>query len=262
MSVENQARPRVGIPWRTSQDESKASRKELEDYFRAVEKAGAEAVVLSLTHPEELQVLLPTLDAFVLPGSGADIEPAKYGAPDKGVSNPPDALRERTDRAILDHAIGEKKPVLAICFGCQLLNVHLGGTLVQDVRRETATQIAHHKRDIQASAGNPAGAQSKKKEDPRHGIGIAPGSRLAALAGGPDVVVNSSHHQAIDKSGRNLRVTAHATDGVAEAVEWTSDANWIVGVQWHPERMIGDRFSEELFADFVAAARTAVTSKA
>ena len=67
--------------------------------------------------------------------------------------------------------------------------------------------------------------------------------------------INSSHHQAIDKPGQSLRVTARASDGTIEGVEWTGDPNWVVGVQWHPERMVGDVFSERLFSDFVAAAR-------
>jgi putative glutamine amidotransferase len=69
-----------------------------------------------------------------------------------------------------------------------------------------------------------------------------------------EVPVNSSHHQAVERVGKNLLVSAHAPDGTIEAVEWTGDANWIVGVQWHPERMQGDAFSERLFHDFIAAA--------
>jgi putative glutamine amidotransferase len=69
--------------------------------------------------------------------------------------------------------------------------------------------------------------------------------------------VNSSHHQAVERVGKGLQVTAHAPDGTIEAVEWTGDSNWVVGVQWHPERMFGDAFSERLFRDFVAAASQA-----
>jgi putative glutamine amidotransferase len=78
---------------------------------------------------------------------------------------------------------------------------------------------------------------------------------LAELAGASEAKINSSHHQAIDQPGNGLKVTAIAgEDGIVEGVEWTGGPNWVVGVQWHPERMVGDRFSERLFADFVGAA--------
>jgi putative glutamine amidotransferase len=84
---------------------------------------------------------------------------------------------------------------------------------------------------------------------------------LAAVAAGTSAEINSSHHQAIAKPGKNLRVTAHSTDGIIEGVEWTGDSNWVIGVQWHPERMFGDAFSARLFGDLVAAARGAVVQK-
>jgi len=92
------------------------------------------------------------------------------------------------------------------------------------------------------------------KEDPRHAASFEQGSRLAGITGGRGEV-NSSHHQAVAAPGRGLRVTARADDGTVEGVEWTGDANWVVGVQWHPERMFGDASAERLFADLVAAGR-------
>lgn len=244
-------KPRVGIPWRTSTDEEQAratgQRGKTEDYLRAVEKAGAEAVILSLKDQKERDRLIPTLDAFVLPGSPADVEPQRYGAENRGWSAPPDTAREETDRAVLRHAFAEKKPVLAICYGCQLLNVYLGGTLVQDLRAETGTATPHRRRDLV-----PEG-QPEPKDDPTHPATFESGSRLERLAGTSQAVVNSSHHQAIHEPGKNLRVTSHASDGTVEGIEWTGDSNWVTGVQWHPERMLGDALSERLFRDFVAA---------
>ncbi len=89
---------------------------------------------------------------------------------------------------------------------------------------------------------------------------FTPNSRLASLNQGTEAQINSSHHQAIDRPGENLRVTAQAPDGTIEGVEWTGDANWVVGVQWHPERMPGDALAEKLFADFVSAARSSRAS--
>ena len=238
-------RPRVGIPWRTSQEEAEANRPKIKNYEDAVRRAGGEPVLLTLTDPIELDRVLPTLDAFVLPGSPADVEPTEYGALNQGLSAPADLPRESADRAILKHAFAEQKPVLAICYGCQLLNVYLGGTLIQDLRTETGTTVPHRKKDM----------VPEPKDDPRHPAAFEQGSRLAAITGGMRGEVNSSHHQAVATPGKSLRITAHADDGTVEGVEWTGDPNWVVGVQWHPERMPGDASAERLFSDFVEAAR-------
>jgi len=252
MSPETPIRPRVGIPWRTSEEEAQNNRPKIANYEEAVRKAGGEPVLIPLRDANEQRQLIPAMDAFVLPGSPADVEPAEYGAVNAGLSAPADSPREEADRTILAHAFAEKKPVLAICYGCQLLNVYLGGTLIQDVRSELWTTTAHRKKDV---SPEPA-------EDPVHGAKLEGKSRLAELAGGERARVNSSHHQAIAKPGKNLRVTAHSTDGIIEGVEWIGDANWVLGVQWHPERMFGDELSERLFSDFVAAARGAAVQKA
>lgn len=244
------SRPRVGIPWRTSAEEDKATkggpRGKIDDYLKAVERAGGEGVLISLKDKEARNRLIPTLDAFVLPGSPADVAPSEYGAVDHGLSERPDLAREKADRSILKFALEQKKPVLAICYGCQLLNVYQGGTLIQDLKAETGTTTPHRKKDVGPAA----------KDDPIHGAMLEPGSRIASIAGSTEAAVNSSHHQAIRAPGKNLRVTSRASDGTVESVEWTGDSNWVVGVQWHPERMLGDTLSERLFRDFVAAARS------
>jgi len=241
----------VGIPWRTSAEEDKSPkagpRGKINDYLGAVERAGGEGFLIPLKDQAERSRLIPTCDAFVLPGSPADVTPSEYGVEDRGLSEAPDGAREETDRAILKHAFAERKPVLAICYGCQLLNVYLGGTLIQDLKAETGTATPHRKKDVGPEAS----------EDPIHGATFESGSRMASIAGSTEAAVNSSHHQAISKPGKNLRITSRATDGTVEAVEWTGDSNWVVGVQWHPERMLGDAFSERLFREFVAAAASA-----
>jgi putative glutamine amidotransferase len=127
--------------------------------------------------------------------------------------------------------------------------VFLGGTLVQDIPTEIATTIQH------PWAGH-------EGPEPHHTIALESGSRLAQLAGASEIRVNSSHHQSVLAPGKNLRIVAHAPDGVVEAVEWTGDSNWVTGVQWHPERMVSDRFARALFREFVAEAarRAAVHS--
>ncbi|HTZ46654.1 MAG TPA: gamma-glutamyl-gamma-aminobutyrate hydrolase family protein [Verrucomicrobiae bacterium] len=240
-------RPRIGIPWRTSQEEVAANLPKIRDYANAVSLAGGDPVLLSLAHPESLHEQFADLDGFVLPGSPADVNPAEYGASNRGQSAPPDPPREDTDRAILGHAFAEQKPVLAICYGCQLLNVYLGGTLIQDVRTETGTTIAHRRKDL----------QPEPSSDPLHDVRFTADSQLAKIAGSTNAVVNSSHHQSVAIPGRQVRITAQAPDGIVEALEWTGDANWVIGVQWHPERMHGDSLAGRLFSHLIAAARGA-----
>jgi putative glutamine amidotransferase len=253
-------RPRIGVPWRTLQEETERNQPKIDNYLNAVRQAGGEPVLISLRQPpEELARQIEAVNGFVLPGSPSDVDPARYGAANHGLSEPPDSSREATDSAILKHALAEKKPVLAICYGCQLLNVYLGGKLIQDVRAETGTKIAHRKEDV----------VPRPSEDPRHAVDFEGDSRLAALAGGTHAEINSSHHQAIERPGKNLRVTARSPeDGIIEGVEWTGDSNWVVGVQWHPERMFAgeasrrlDPFALKLFEDFIAAARGGATQK-
>ncbi len=135
-------------------------------------EAGAEAVLLPLGDPAGLAGLLEGLDGFVLPGSPADVEPEQYDARNTGLSEPADKPRERTDWAVLEHALRERKPVLAICYGCQSLNVYLGGTLVQDVRWETGTTVAHRRKDVTPEA----------KEDPAHEVKFLAGKPVGESA--------------------------------------------------------------------------------
>ena len=151
MSPETPNRPRVGIPWRTSEEEAQGNRPKIANYEDAVRKAGGEPVLIPLSDRSEQGRLIPELDAFVLPGSPADVEPAEYGAVNHGKSAPADLPREEADRAILAHAFAERKPVLAICYGCQLLNVYLGGTLIQDVHSELGTTTPHQKKAFRRS---------------------------------------------------------------------------------------------------------------
>jgi putative glutamine amidotransferase len=253
-------RPRVGIPWRTTQEEEQNINRKLQFYFRAVEQADGEPVHVSLQlTQEELARQIAELDAFVLPGGPADINPELYHAVRHEKTHEPDEHREATDFAILEHAFAAGKPVLAICYGCQSLNVCLGGTLYQDIPSELHTNIAHSRDGLPAEAN-----------DPVHAARIKQGGelgQLAAAAGLPKgsgefaVEINTSHHQAVRELGRGLRVAAVAPDGVIEAIEHEPHKHWVLGVQWHPERMTGHAFSESLFRALVQATR-ATTHKA
>jgi putative glutamine amidotransferase len=242
-SVAVRRRPRVGVSWRTAAEEMRGSRRAYDRYLRAVREAGGEPVEVSLSLSiAELEKAAKSLDAFVLPGSPADVEPRRYGAASQPLTVAPDKKRERIDDLLLDHALATRKPVLAICYGAQLLNVHLHGTLVQDIGSELRSGIDHERH-----SGGP---------EARHAIRIE-GGHLAELPGNAAARVNSSHHQSILKPGRGLRVAARAMDGVIEAIEWTGGPGWVLGVQWHPERMSGDALADALFRRLVTEAQRA-----
>lgn len=248
MSARSSRPPRVGIPYRTYNEQVTGEREKYEKYLRAVSAAGARPVEVSLDLSEaQLRQLTEGLDAVVLPGSPADIEPRRFHAARHAQCASADTHRETTDFALLEDAIRNHKPVLAICYGIQSLNVFLGGSLVQDIPSELQTPVEHQWHG--SKNGTP---------EPFHAARIEPGSILEKMAGREEVSVNSSHHQSIRDTGRNLRIAARAPDGVIEAVEWTGEGNWVVGVQWHPERMVAaDSLAKGLFSSLVAAARKA-----
>src|SRR5271154_1422071 len=144
MSSESSRGPRLGVPYRTKNEEVTGKSFKLEKYLDAVRQGGAEPVPVSLLlSPSELRQLAQTLDGVLLTGSPADVDPAHYGAARRPECNEPDSDRDRTDFTLLEHAFAEHKPVLAICFGVQSLNVFLGGTLIQDIPSEVRSGIQH-----------------------------------------------------------------------------------------------------------------------
>jgi putative glutamine amidotransferase len=246
MSSHAADKPRVGIPYRTRKEELACDRSRYDTYLEAVRGAGGEPVEVSLGLADaELAELIGALDGLVLPGSPSDVDPARYGAQRHVRCADPDADRERTDFALLEHAFRDGKPVLAICYGIQSLNVFLGGSLIQDIASELQTTIQHEWK-----------GRKRGVPEPFHAVEVKAVSRLFDLAKTAQAGVNSSHHQSVLEPARDLRVSATAPDGVIEAVEWVGDNNWVTGVQWHPERMVGnDVLARALFQALVEAAR-------
>ena len=173
-------------------------------------RAGGEPGVLAPADPREVASRLSSFDGVLVPG-GRDLDPATYGEPSRHEStDEPDPVQDSADLALLRAVVETGVPTLAICRGMQLLNVALGGTLVQ------------HLDDPEALHRNAF-----------HGVALDPGSRIAAIMGGVRVPVSSYHHQAVDRIGLGLRVVGRADDGCVEAMVHTH-AN-VLGVQWHPE---------------------------
>lgn len=208
------------------------------NYVDAVSTAGG--LPLVLPHEEDLaEAYADLLDGLVVTGGAFDIDPALWGAAER---HPTVRLKERRTRfewRLLEAALARGLPVLAICGGMQLLNVVLGGTLLQHIPDAVPGALAHE--------------QPNPRTEPGHEVDIAPGSRLHGITGRLRMAVNSAHHQAVDVPGRDLLVSARAPDGVVEAVEHRHHP-FVIGVQWHPEYGIdpGDR---RLFEGLVAAAR-------
>jgi putative glutamine amidotransferase len=193
-------------------------------YTRAVEQAGALPLVIPpLASVAEASTLLDAVDALLLTG-GEDVAPARYGAPAHPKLGPVNEKRDATEIALLEAAQARATPTLTICRGVQLLNVALGGSLVQDIPSERPSEIVHdspHERDARV-----------------HDVAVKAGSHLASALGATRLPVNSFHHQAIDEVAEYLRVTAWAPDGIIEGIEWANDDWWVLGVQWHPEELI------------------------
>ncbi len=233
-------RPRIAIPVPHSGDPEYASRS-LPQYQHAVEKAGGEPVAIPLDKsPGEVMKLIEQCDAVLLPGSRADVDPAKYDAARHPQAASSDAARDTVDELLLQDAYNMRKPVLGICYGLQMLNVYRTGTLIQH---------------IESAINHEAG----RKVAVAHAVEVEPGSKLAGILGGSHrVPVNSSHHQSANVIGDGLRVVARCPeDGIIEAVEGTSPDHFVLAVQWHPERSIDeDEPSRAIFRALVEAAQS------
>jgi putative glutamine amidotransferase len=206
-----------------------------EGYLEAVRRAGGEPRVL-----ESLDAARAApLGGLLLCGGAFDIPPAWYGEEPRARIDPPREARSRLERALLAHAERGGLAVLGICNGAQLMAVHRGGTLVQDLATQWPGALDHERGDARSSAV--------------HAVALSAGSRLAQRLGALSIRVNSSHHQSVARTGTGVCVVARAPDGVIEAIEDPGREFW-VGVQWHPERML-DAASAALLAAFVDAAR-------
>ncbi len=231
--------PNVAIPEPHSEKKDYNERSAIH-YISSLRAVGLTPVFIpSQTPPDQVARLVSEAHAILLPGSSADVAPQKYGAVQEPECNPADPLRDNLDEMLLQDAHNLHKPIFAICYGMQTLNVWRTGTLIQHLSQ---IPIDHE-----------AGARILQA----HSIEIEPGSRLHQLAGACDVPVNSSHHQSVAVPGAGLRIVAKSPkDGVIEALEGTAEDHWLVAVQWHPERTFeSEPLSRRLFEDFASAAQ-------
>jgi putative glutamine amidotransferase len=267
---------RIAIPEPTSADAAYNARS-LPPYIAALQSAGATAVVIPLhERPERVAKLLAGVHGVLLPGSGFDVNPEKFGERPIPACNPADPAREAVDELLLQDAFNLHKPILAICYGIQSLNVWLNGSLIQDLPSQDLPNQDLPSQDLPSEGKTTVNHAPGRTILDAHPIRIAPGSllaRLSAIAGTiGEEKVNSSHHQALRTPGGRLRVTAISpADEVIEAVELDSPeaspesgsasettrdlAHFVLGVQWHPERSYtASPLSRAIFAAFFHAA--------
>jgi putative glutamine amidotransferase len=209
-------------------------------YTEAVEKAGGLATILPFTrNRENIRLSVEKADGFLFTG-GMDVDPAFYGEKRTLALGPADPDLDRFQMAVSHAVMACRKPVLAICRGIQIINVALGGSLFQDISSQFEAPVLKHMQD-----------QISFEVD--HPVSIEPGSRLFDLFG-PEIMVNSRHHQSIKQPGKDLIITARAPDGIIEAAQHKTLPMDLV--QWHPELML--RKNDDmlrLFTSFVHRCR-------
>jgi len=212
-------------------------------YVEAVRRAGGAPVLLPVSSdPDALRPPYALLAGLLLAGGG-DVLPQHYGQTAQCRLMAVDEERDEAELLLARWALEDDLPTLAICRGIQVLNVALGGTLIQDIPSQVAGALVHHP------------GPAAPRERPQHTVSVPAGSKLAAALGRPaaQVAVNSFHHQALLAVAPSLRAVAHAPDGIIEGLE-RPDRSFVIGVQWHPEEMAaGDATQAALFAAFVAA---------
>ena len=213
----------------------------LPTYTTMVRAAGAVPVLLTPVAPEAIPALLDRLDAVILSGGG-DVDPGRYGGTPHPSIYGVDPNRDDFELALSCMAAERRVPTLCICRGMQVMNVALGGTLIEDIGTRIPGAIDHF-------VGGEAASE------PRHSVEVAPGSTTAKVLGATTIEVNSIHHQAVDQIAGSLVATGHSPDGVVEALEPADDAWPMWAVQWHPEYLgPGHPESLRLFETLVAAA--------
>jgi len=213
-------------------------------YLRAIEAGGGLPLVIPLMEEDSVEPLLDRLDGVCLSG-GPDLDPGNYGSEPHPELGPTEPDLDRFELAVARRADARELPILAICRGTQALNVVRGGALHQHLP-EISAEIGHR--------------QEISGRETSHPVRIERGSRLAEALGRAEVEVadeldvNSFHHQAIDRLGEGLEVTARAPDGTIEAVE-DPNRRFLIGVQWHAETLVHRPYEASLFRHFVAACR-------
>jgi putative glutamine amidotransferase len=213
-------------------------------YYHAAAVAGAAPALIPLMDDlETLRSIYERMDGILIPG-GVDLDPSTFGEQPHELLGRIDPARDRVEIQLVKWAVEDRKPVLGLCRGLQVINVALGGTLYQDLEAEFPNAIKH---DYFPNFGF-------SRDHLAHPVSVEAGSRLRHALRDASVPVNSMHHQGIKAPASSLVVSATAPDGLIEAAELPNDS-FVVGVQWHPEVFeLSEPSTGILFRDFVQAA--------
>lgn len=215
-------------------------------YVDVLTASGAIPWVIPLLEGNEaaLRSIYERLDGLFLPG-GVDVDPAVYGELRSSLCGRTDPARDWVELLLVRWALADKKPVLAVCRGAQLVNVAVGGSLYQDVGTQHPEAIKHDHFPI----------GGRRRDALAHEVHLAAGSRLQRLLGTDSLAVNSMHHQGIARLAPGLVPVATSPDGLIEGVE-TGNGHFLIGVQWHPEDLVDvDPRMKRLFDAFIDAAK-------
>lgn len=188
-------------------------------FSTAISLAGGSPIIIPINDPAFAEEYIHLIDGLLLTG-GQDVTPLLYGEEPRKVIGPTSPERDNCEVALIKEAIRQKKPILGICRGLQLINVVLGGSLLQDLSEDASITIQH--------------VQRSQPEFSTHSIKVKSGTHLADIIQN-NCHVNSVHHQAIKELGKGLTVSAWSPDNVIEAIEVVDDTQSIIGIQWHPE---------------------------
>jgi putative glutamine amidotransferase len=216
-------------------------------YIRAIMGAGG----LPLVVPSDAagscwEDMYSRLDGILFTGGG-DLEPSTYGGRKHPAIEGVDPARDALELKLLDRAVGDRKPFLGICRGCQLVNVGLGGTLYEHIPDDLPGALQHDQ-------------PGDRKTSAYHEVRFDNGALIARISGSSAIAVNSHHHQGLRDPGLGLRSVGRTADGLVEAVE-LPDHPFGLAVQWHPEWLTGQAHARALFRKFVeACARAAAGS--
>jgi putative glutamine amidotransferase len=207
------------------------------DYHKCVAANGGIPIILPYINPEISLETLPLCDGIILSG-GEDVDPKLFGQDPHLQLGPTTPERDLAEIALVKYALENNIPLFAICRGVQILNVALGGTLIQDIPSQVKEPIQH--------------SQQNDRSHDTHWVTISRDSKLFEIVGSDRVRVNSLHHQAIGRVANDLRVVAQSSDGIVEAVEYIYPTTFTVGVQWHPESMARTNPTmNDMFKEFI-----------